>query len=367
MSPSFLRLAETCRDKLKLLRLMYGRPAAAYQTHIRPQTFHQFSRLPDELQIIIWQFALLNGRVIKFVCEGHKNNSDFSRLVPVSSHPLLITTIKSREVSLAGLLDSMYSISSYRSPKVRFTGLPVYRYSTPFNPDRDTLLFPDRWVLYHLEDGYGISPECLREPLGIRELSSVKRVAIGGFQMPTVLESNDWSLLDEDIDAMLETITRFSGLEELILVRGSCLSWRLAKRFAERLIARWDVGLWAVRHWAHLAGFLVRLFSKTYGNDVQRSIQQYGRGIRDKIQPPLLLTPKEATRQTEQWLKTMVQSWLHPPQRTLNEHNQRAMRRVEGSAQDFRPFELSEWWRNPKIRIMTKKEFKKHRPFPDPF
>jgi hypothetical protein len=241
------------------------------------------------LQIMIWQFALLNPQVIKLICKGRKNSKVLGRIVPADRHPLLLTTMKSREVALVGLRDSMISVSNYSTLEAFQTGIATYRHSVPFRPTQDTLPLSNRWVLYHLEEP--CSPEITAEPISADELSSVKYLAIGGFQMPTTIWERNWPWgvernerpLDQEILSIIMFTTRFTGLEDLILIRGGFLSWRLVQRSAHRLAGRWATGRRVVRYSARVAGCVVdRLVSKNRGLSVRHQFCVLGRASNTK-------------------------------------------------------------------------------------
>jgi len=262
-----------------------------------PSLFPQFAKLPQELQIKIWEFAILLPRLIKLESTGDMiQNRAYYRVINTNgTYPLLLTSFLSRQTALKGT-GNFYSIGYYK-PWDSFTLQPAY--SIHFDSERDTICVPNLSTLINFASWYNICPH---NQLNTRaRVTAVKSLAIGG----VVLPAKTPKIPNIDLGALRWTgagpsffisILRYTGLEELIFIEPTMEGGMFHNRSAAA--------------------------EAKYKQEVQKSLTYMAWVLKANIQDSV-------------------------------SRNEGVDRRTFGS---LVPIVLSDWWANPKITAMSKEE-----------
>lgn len=201
-------------------RILCGVPKTSNQ---KLQEFPQFARLPEELQLIIWQFACLLPQVVRLGEATRVKLGPFGKTVYYlrkvvnysGVHPLLLETFKSRQVALDTLGEG-FSVDF-----VPLSGASIRTcYTIRFRPHEDTVYVSDVWTLDMLSRYYHICPKS--SPLSGSGLAVIKSLALEGLGLPNNLRTA-WGALGrgrhfEPVEDFLCSMIDLIALEELILI-----------------------------------------------------------------------------------------------------------------------------------------------------
>jgi hypothetical protein len=272
----------------------------------KPQGFPKFAKLPEELQLKIWQFAALLPRVVKLRMATTKKFGRTTyyrwRIIDYSGvHPLLVTTFTSRQIALATLGDG-YSVDRVRTLNDDESICTCY--TIRYNPLNDTIFVANVDSLDVLSRCYHICPKA--RPLSKAGLTVVRSLALNGLWLPASHPiaydiTRESSSQFRSVRRFLGAAVDFPALEELILVDPITAQETTSHNFRGRQVQKL-VPLSKEGH-ENLFNVLLDLLSQQLKEGMQRS-------------------------------GNMSHGWI--------------------------PTAISSWWENPKFTVMTKEEFKAH-------
>ena len=196
-------------------------------------TFPKFRELPAELQLQIWNLALV-PRVIEFTIirqdaeRTNQRGEPILRILNMSgAHPVSLACRDSRNEALRKY-KSDYTISyhvKFRNPNFKDTSEQYPVYSVQYDPLQDTILFSSDETLQLFYDSYDILPR--NGAVADMRVLPIKSLSLRGYQLRLHGCPN------------FSYITQTYGLEELIRVTAApkWLSWLLptAKAYVDKL------------------------------------------------------------------------------------------------------------------------------------
>lgn len=215
-----------------------------------PPMFPQFSKLPPELQIKIWEFAVLLPRAIKLQATTPLGKMPGDKVLKIinatGSQPLLLTCFLAQQVALS--TPGYRHMVFYYRPCMLSPGSPAlsFAYFMDFNPGNDTIYVPNMSTLKNLAGRYQI---CAKQKQDLKAgVALIKSFAISRIVLPAKLPPNAdclpqlGAIFAATRSDFFTSIARFAGLEELIFVEPEYEGLSFGRNRLGRTLKHWDSG-----------------------------------------------------------------------------------------------------------------------------